>query len=275
MKKIKKEDLENLSYTDFVSLICEENRPSGGKFTIREIAINSFVNENSKALEIGCTNGFSSLELNRLTNCNIVGIDINKNSVENANNRIEEYGLDKTKIRFEYGNAENLKFKDNEFDLIMCGNAMSFVSDKSKAIEELKRVLKPNGFISIVPIWYKEIPNKNIIKKVNKELGFEINCTYEKDWLEYDKWGLELYFKKDHSFVKRTKEDIKKYAINLINNKRHLDNYNKEEKEIIINRWIRTMSIFNDNLSMTNFSIILLRKSLIKEEEELFIIEKL
>ena len=36
MKKVKKEDLDKLSYTDFVSLICEENRPSGGKFTIRE-----------------------------------------------------------------------------------------------------------------------------------------------------------------------------------------------------------------------------------------------
>ena len=44
-----------------------------------------------------------------------MGVDINKNSVENANKRIEEYGLDKSKIRFEYGNAEELNFEDNEF----------------------------------------------------------------------------------------------------------------------------------------------------------------
>ena len=61
MKKIKKEDLDKISYTDFVSLICEENRPSGGKFTIREIAKNSFITKDSKVLEIGCTNGFFHL----------------------------------------------------------------------------------------------------------------------------------------------------------------------------------------------------------------------
>lgn len=181
--------------------------------------------------------------------------------------------MDPTRISFECGNAENLKFNDNEFDLIICGNAMSFVSNKSKAIDELKRVLKPNGFISIVPIWYLDKPDEKIISKVNKELGFKINCTFESDWLSYDKWDLELYYKKNYSFIKRTPEDIKKYAINLINSKHHLNIYNADEKEIIIQRWIRTMLVFNDNLSMTNFSIILLRKSLIKEEEELFLIK--
>ena len=275
MKKIKKEDLDKISYTDFVSLICEENRPSGGKFTIREIAKNSFITKDSKVLEIGCTNGFSSLEINKLTNCTVVGIDINENSIENAQKRIVENGLDPAKITFEVGNAENLRFSDNEFDLIICGNAMSFVSNKSKAIEELKRVLKPNGFISVVPIWYKEIPDKNIINKVNDELGFQINCTFEKDWNSYEKWNLELYYKKNYGFIKRTEEDIAKYVDNLIDNKSHLNIYNTEEKKIIKKRWKRTMKVFNENLSLTNFSIILLRKNLVKEEEELFIINQI
>ena len=71
-----------------------------------------------------------------------------------------------------------------------------------------------------------------------------------------------------------SEEKIRKYAENLINNKEHLQVYNEEEKDIIINRWIRTMSIFNQNLKMTKFSIILLRKLLVKEEEELFKVQK-
>lgn len=71
-----------------------------------------------------------------------------------------------------------------------------------------------------------------------------------------------------------SEEKIRKYAENLINNKEHLQVYNEEEKDIIINRWIRTMSIFNQNLKMTKFSIILLRKSLVKEEEELFKVQE-
>lgn len=274
MKKIKKEELNKLSYTDFVSLIKEENRPSGGKFTIRKIAQNAFINENSKVLEIGCTNGFSSIEINKLTNCNVIGIDINQNSIDNAISRILPNNLDPKKISFEYGNAEKLRFKDNTFDLIICGNALSFVSDKSKAIEELKRVLKPNGFISIVPIWYYKQPDTDVISKVNKELGFNIKCTYEKDWLSYDKWNLELYYKRNFNFLEISEGKIRKYAENLINNKEHLQVYNDEEKDIIINRWIRTMNIFNHNLKMTKFSIILLRKSLVKEEEELFKVQE-
>lgn len=274
MEKIKKEELNKLSYTDFVSLIKEENRPSGGKFTIRKIAQNAFINENSKVFEIGCTNGFSSIEINKLTNCNVIGIDINQNSINNANSRILQNNLDTKKISFEYGNAEELRFEDNIFDLIICGNALSFVSDKSKAIRELKRVLKPNGFISIVPIWYYKQPDADVISKVNKELGFNIKCTYEKDWLPYDKWNLELYYKRDFNFLEISEEKIRTYAENLINNKKHLQIYNEEEKNIIINRWIRTMSIFNQNLKMTKFSIILLRKSLVKEEEELFRVQE-
>jgi len=71
-----------------------------------------------------------------------------------------------------------------------------------------------------------------------------------------------------------SEEKIRKYAENLINNKEHLQVYNEEEKDIIINRWIRTMSNFNQNLKMTKFSIILLRKSLVKEEKELFKVQE-
>ena len=270
MKKVKLNDIEKLSYTDFVSLIKEENRPSGGKKTIRDIVQNSFINDKSKVLEVGCTNGFSSLEINRLVNADVIGIDINENSVKNANDRINEYKLDKKKIKFEYGNAEELKYDDNTFDLIVSGNAISFMNDRDKAITEMIRVLKPNGFISIVPIWYKQTPDEKIISKVNKELGFNIKCTMEKDWLDYSNYDLELYYKKDYTFIKASKEEIKRYVDKMIDSKKELKAYNKEEIQVIKKRWERTISTFNDNLAMANYSVILLRKNLVPEEEEIF-----
>ena len=274
MKKYTKEEINKLSYTDFISLIKEENRPSGGKKTIREIAINSFINENSNVLEIGCTNGFSSLEINKITKCNVIGIDINKHSIENANEKIRLNYLDNNKVKFEYGNAEDLtQFHDNTFDLIICGNAISFINDKSKAFDEIIRVLKPNGFISIVPIWYKQKPNMDIINKVNKELGFEIHCYYEKDWMDFSNKNLELYYKKDYHFIYCTKDQINEYVDKMINSKEHLKIYNEEEIDIIKRRWSNTISVFNDNLSMTNYSVILLRKNIYEEEPEIFLTE--
>lgn len=270
-KHYTKNEIKNLSYTDFISLIREENRPSGGKITIKEIVKNSFLNKYSKVLEIGCTNGFSSIEINKLINCINVGIDININSIKNANDRILKNNLDPNRISFKYGDAEKLEFKDNYFDMIVCGNAISFIQNKENAINEIKRVLKPNGMISIVPIWYKEEPDYDIIKNVNKELGFEINISYEEDWSSYEKWGLELYYKKDYNFLKRSYEEIKKYSENLIYSKNHLNIYSEEEKRVIIERWTRIMSVFAENLAMTKFSVILLRKNSEKEEEELFL----
>lgn len=272
MKKYTKEEIEQLSYTDFISLIKEENRPSGGKKTIREIAINSFINENSKVLEIGCTNGFSSLEINKITKCNVIGIDINKKSILNAIEKIKLNNLDKEKIKFKYGDAENLsEFKDDTFDLIICGNAISFINNKSKAIDEIIRVLKPNGFISIVPLWYKDVINQEIISKVNKELGFEITCYSEKDWTDFSRKKLELYYKKNYSFIYCLPEQIKEYVDKMIDSKKHLKCYSQNELKTIKERWLNTISVFNDNLSLTKYSVILLRKTLCEEEQEIFL----
>lgn len=271
MKKYSSEEMEKLSYTDFISLIKEENRPSGGKKTIREIVMNSFITCNSNVLEIGCTNGFSSIEMNKLTNCNVIGIDINKNSIQNAREKILLNHLNEEKVSFEYGNAEDLSnFDDDSFDLIICGNAISFISDKGKALKEMIRVLKPNGFISIVPIWYKYIPREDVINKVNKELGFNIKCYYENDWLDFSKYGLELYLKKDFEFIYSTKEQIENYVNYMIDSKEHLKIYSEKDINLMKKRWQRIIEVFNENLSFTNYSVILLRKSLIEEEPEIF-----
>lgn len=272
MKKYNIKEINDMSYTDFISLIKEENRPSGGKKTIREIALNSFINKNSNVLEVGCTNGFSSLEINKLTDCNVISIDINKNSIANAQEKIFINKLDSNKVRFEYGDAEDLsKFSDNTFDLIICGNAISFINNKSKAFSEIIRVLKPNGYISIVPIWYRDEPNMDVIKKVNMELGFDIHCYYEKDWQDFSKQKLELYYKKDYTFIHATQEQINEYVDKMIDSKENLKIYNETEIEAIKKRWRRTITVFNDNLSMTNYSVILLRKNIVEEEPEIFI----
>lgn len=39
----------------------------------------------------------------------------------------------------------NLPFKDNEFDVVFCNHVLEHIPDDTKAIQELYRVLKPNG----------------------------------------------------------------------------------------------------------------------------------
>lgn len=58
---------------------------------------------------------------------------------------------------------ENIQFKDNEFDYIICNYVLQYVDDK-KALDELKRVLKPGGKIILsVPISRKNEKTKEFI----------------------------------------------------------------------------------------------------------------
>ena len=70
------------------------------------------------------------------------------------------------------------------------------------------------------------------------------------------------------------KEKIKNYVNTVIDSKEHLKIYNTEEIKVIKERWSNTISVFNDNLSMTNYSIILLRKTMKEEEMEIFLTEE-
>lgn len=40
----------------------------------------------------------------------------------------------------------NLPFSDNDFDIILCNHVLEHISDDTKAMQELYRVLKPGGF---------------------------------------------------------------------------------------------------------------------------------
>lgn len=53
----------------------------------------------------------------------------------------------------------NLPFQDNEFDFIICNHVLEHIPDDTKAMEELYRVLAPNG-TAIVQVPYESNRNK-------------------------------------------------------------------------------------------------------------------
>ena len=56
----------------------------------------------------------------------------------------------------------------------------------------------------------------------------------------------------------------------MIDSKEHLKIYSEKDINLMKKRWQRIIEVFNENLSFTNYSVILLRKSLIEEEPEIF-----
>ena len=89
--------------------------------------------ETPRSLDIGCGTGHSSFDLDKQCNhlCSIYGIDISHKSLEVAVKNAEKRGC--TNISFEIGDAENLRFPDSFFDMVIGNMSFQFMPDKQKA----------------------------------------------------------------------------------------------------------------------------------------------
>ena len=104
---------------------------------------------NGQVLEIAPGPGYFCIELARLGNYQITGLDISKSFVEIARKNAAEAGLN---IDFREGNASAMPFEDNRFDFTFCQAAFKNFSEPVKAIAEMHRVLRPGGLSVIADL---------------------------------------------------------------------------------------------------------------------------
>jgi ubiquinone/menaquinone biosynthesis C-methylase UbiE len=117
---------------------------------------------NGNALEIAPGPGYFCIELAKLGNFQITGLDISKTFVEIARKNAAEAGV---KIDFREGNASAMPFKDNMFDFTFCQAAFKNFSEPVKAITEMYRVLRP-GANSVISDLRRDTPAKEIEREV-------------------------------------------------------------------------------------------------------------
>lgn len=90
----------------------------------------------------------------------IVGIDISTGMLDVAKEKVAKKNL-KNIIELQVGDAENLQFKDNTFDVISVSYGIRNFEDLDKGLKEMLRVLKPNGLCIILET---SVPTNPIIK---------------------------------------------------------------------------------------------------------------
>jgi len=81
----------------------------------------------------------------------LYGVDLTERAVQHTTHRLKTFGL---KSNLQTGDAENLPFEDNTFDLIYSWGVLHCSPDTTKAINEVHRVLKPGGQARIM-IYHK------------------------------------------------------------------------------------------------------------------------
>jgi ubiquinone/menaquinone biosynthesis C-methylase UbiE len=93
-------------------------------------------------LEVAPGPGFFAIELAKLGDFRITGLDISRTLVEIAKENARNASV---KIDFRLGNASAMPFADASFDFIYCSAAFKNFSEPSKALDEMHRVLRPGG----------------------------------------------------------------------------------------------------------------------------------
>ncbi len=90
----------------------------------------------------------------------IIGIDSSPKMIEIATKKSKELGV--KNVKFEVGNIESLKYRENFFDIVTIGYALHHIPNikRQKVLKEAGRVLKTDGFIIIFevgPKHFKEV----------------------------------------------------------------------------------------------------------------------
>ena len=98
-----------------------------------------------KILEIGIGTGRNLPYYPR--GCEIIGVDLSEKMLEIASSLALNLGLSVTLVTMD---VENLAFKDNTFDTVLCTLSLCTVPNPIQALYEMKRVCKSGGKILLL-----------------------------------------------------------------------------------------------------------------------------
>ncbi len=142
----------------------------------------------SKILDIGCGKGFLLYEIQKLIpKINVFGIDISQYAVMNSKDEI--------KSQITLGNASNLPWEDNYFDLVYSINTLHNLNNNELelSLREINRVGKRDAYICVESY-------RNEKEKVHL-LYWQVTCEQFNNPQDWDWWFRNTDYKGDHSFI--------------------------------------------------------------------------
>jgi len=120
-----------------------------------------------RILDVGCGSGVPTMELARLSNGEITGLDINQDLLDVLARKIEKAELS-DRVKTVNCSTFDMEFPDESFDIIWAEGSISVIGFK-KGLREWRRFLKLGGFIVV----HDERGN------VKEKLDQIHNCGYE------------------------------------------------------------------------------------------------
>ena len=197
--------------------------------------------EKPRILDIGCGPGGPTMELARLSQGNVIGLDIHQPFLDKLQRKIEEAGLS-GRVQAVKGSMVEMNFPEASFDILWAEGSIFIIGFK-RGLKEWRRFLKPKGFLVVHEMtWLKSDPPQEIsaywkkvypgIKTIPENLELIPGCRYRHIGhfpLPEDAWWDEYYDpleRRIQSLRKKYTKDPKALAI-LDNEQLEIDLFRK------------------------------------------------
>lgn len=104
-----------------------------------------------RALDLACGDGvYAAWMAERVgPSGRVIGVDIAPAYLRVAEQHVRDSGMEGI-VGFELGDAENLPFADDEFDLVWCAHSLYSLSDPVAVLREMRRVVRPGGMVAVL-----------------------------------------------------------------------------------------------------------------------------
>jgi ubiquinone/menaquinone biosynthesis C-methylase UbiE len=204
-------------YSPYLRLIQKtgNTKHPGGFFATDTLLKRTKLTKNSRLLDVGCGAGFSSAHIVKNYGCNVVGVDISPDVLEQART-LHEHEPYFERMRLQKAEANNLPFSDGYFDVVLCESVLFFILDKDAVMAEMARVVKPDGYIAINEICIKAQPGLQKIKDyfLRPEFGGFLSTSQKLcGLLDKNEWSILLQDEKPFD-IKKEMFSILRQAFN-------------------------------------------------------------
>lgn len=139
---------------------------------IRAFYLNRLLNQissHSKLLDVGCGIGLNSFLAAR-KGIKTTGVDIEKEKISIAKLMLSK--VQYPHLRFKLDDATKLTFQNESFDCVICIEVLEHIDKDEKALSEISRALRKNGFL------FLSVPGIGLISKINQHSKHHVREGY-------------------------------------------------------------------------------------------------
>lgn len=155
----------------------------------------------SRILEIGCGSGHTACYIAQRFHCQVTAVDLSESMIRAARRRVAEAGLE-AQVRCENADICWLPFAEGSFDYVIIQAVLMFV-DKTRALSEIRRVLKLGGRLGAIEFSWHQPPPAEVRDDTQKICGCSVLEFHTRD--EWTNWLQRLNYQhvqaEEHPFA--------------------------------------------------------------------------